>query len=298
MIKTQGAGSAAYGRPVKKRKRKHVGLFLLLLLMTLIAFLFYDSNTRLTTHEYPLYFDNLPSAFDGYRIVQLSDLHAAVFGKENMGFIDAVKKTRPDIIVITGDIINNDNASGDDMGIATPLVRALVDIAPVYYVTGNHEWDSGRVRELLKMLGDSGVTALRNDYARLTIGAASIVLAGVDDPNGPEDMKTPEQLVSDIRNREGAPFIVLLAHRNNYMDRFSRLGLDLVLCGHAHGGMIRLPFLGGLVGPTMEFFPEYTAGVYRSGGTTMLVSRGVGNYTGLPRFLNNPEIPVVILKKS
>ena len=153
----------------------------------------------------PLYFGNLPAAFDGYRLVQLSDVHAAVFGRDNSTLIGAVKDAKPDVIVITGDLINNDNASGDDMGIVTPLIRALVAIAPVYYVTGNHEWDSGRVRELLTMLGGSGVTALRNGYVRLTIGAASIVLAGVDDPNGPADMKTPEQLVSEIRDREGDP---------------------------------------------------------------------------------------------
>ena len=298
MTRTGSSGAPSYGGPVRTRKKKHIGRYLFLLLVLLTAFLFYDSNTRLTTNEYPLYFSALPPAFDGYRIVQLSDVHSAVFGKDNAALVDAVIKAQPDIIAITGDLINNDNASGDDMGIATRLVRELVKLAPVYFVTGNHEWDSGRVRDLLTMFKEYGVTVLRNDYTRLTVGAASIVLAGVDDPNGPADMKTPEQLASELREREGAAFTVLLAHRNTSLIRYSRLGLDLVLCGHAHGGMIRVPFKGGLVGPTMEFFPDYTAGVYNENGTTILVSRGIGNYTGLPRFLNNPEISVVILKKG
>jgi predicted MPP superfamily phosphohydrolase len=179
-----------------------------------------------------------------------------------------------------------------------PLVYKLVKIAPVYYVTGNHEWDAGWIKPLLDMLGEAGVTVLRNDYVRLSVGAASIILAGVDDPNGPADMKTPEALVAEIRAKEGDPFIVLLAHRNNYLDRFSALGINLVLCGHAHGGLIRIPFLGGLFGPSVEFFPKYTAGIYTQGDTTMLVSRGIGNGVPIPRFLNNPEVAVAVLKTS
>jgi predicted MPP superfamily phosphohydrolase len=162
--------------------------------------------------------------------------------------------------------------------------------------SGNHEWDCGWVRQLLRVLEDSGVKVLRNDYARISIGTASIILAGVDDPYGPADMKTPEQLLPEIRKKEGDAFIVLLAHRNNYLDRFSALGVDFVLCGHAHGGQIRLPLIGGLFGPSSDFFPPYTSGVYTEGGTKMLVSRGIGNHTRIPRFLNNPEIPVAVLK--
>lgn len=278
----------------KTKKRCYAGFKIILLLIVLILFLLYDSNTRIAVNDYPLYFSNLPDSFDGYRIAQLSDIHAAVFGNGNTTLINAVKSTNPDIIVITGDLYDG----GDKMDIIEPLVRNLTGIAPVYFITGNHEWDSGNLRDLLNMLDKHGVTILRNDYKRLQLGDDAIILAGIDDPNGPEDMKTPEELISEIRKKAGDPFIVLLAHRNNCLDRFSKLGLDLVLCGHAHGGLVRFPLIGGLIGPSRELFPRYTSGVYLKSSTKMLVSRGIGNQTGFPRFLNNPQIPVIILRKS
>lgn len=280
------------------KRRRHIGLIALLLFVVLIAILFYDSNTRLVVDTFTISFDKLPRAFDGFRIVQLSDIHAARFGKDNSGLLDAVRKANPDIIAVTGDLINNDGGMDADLPVVRPLVQALVEIAPVYYVTGNHEWDSGWTGTLLQMLEDAGVTVLRNDYVRLTAGVSSIVLAGVDDPYGPADMKTPEELLPEIRAKEGDPFIILLEHRSNYLSRFSKLGIDLVLSGHAHGGQIRLPFVGGVFGTSGDFFPRYTAGVYQKRSTKMLVSRGIGNHTPLPRFLNNPEVVVAVLKTA
>jgi predicted MPP superfamily phosphohydrolase len=277
-----------------KRKSRHVGLKILLFLILLVSLMLYDSNTRITVNEYPLYYENLPASFDGYRIAQLSDIHAAVFGQDNAKLIEAVRKAQADIIVITGDLIDDDN----ELGIVGPLIQKLTGIAPVYYITGNHEWDSGGLHDLLELLNDNGVTVLRNDYEKIRIGNDSIVLAGVDDRNGPADMTTPETFISNIRKSEGDPFIVLLVHRNSYLQRYAGLGIDLVLCGHAHGGLIRLPFTEGLIGPAREWFPDTTGGVYTQGGTKMLVSRGIGNHTGVPRFLNNPQVPVVILKKT
>ncbi|NLT14772.1 MAG: metallophosphoesterase [Clostridiales bacterium] len=280
------------------KKRRHTGFIILLLLIMLILLMLLDSNTRVTVDEYPLGYSSLPAAFDGYRIVQLSDIHAAVFGKDNSRLIDAVRKAQPDIITVTGDLVSNIDDMDEALGIVQPLIRSLVNIAPVYYVTGNHEWDSGWVRELLKMLVDSGVTVLKNEYVRLSIGKASIVLAGIDDPNGPADMIPPEAFISQLRMVEGDTFLVLLAHRNIYLNKLSGQGIDLILCGHAHGGLIRLPLAGGLLGPSRELFPPYTSGVYTKGGTKMLVSRGIGNKTGVPRFLNNPQVAVAVLKKA
>lgn len=281
----------------RQKSRRRTGLFLLLL-MVIFAFLIYDSNTRLVTEVYILEYDNLPAAFDGYRLVQLSDIHAAVYGDGNVKLLDEVKKARPNSIVITGDLVSYSDTLDTVYDVTLPLVRSLTAIAPVYYVTGNHEWDNDSVRTLLELLDQSGVTVLRNGYVRLTLGEDTVILAGVDDPNGPRDMKTPEVLIGDIRQAEGDPFIVLLAHRNKYLDRFSSLDIDLVLCGHAHGGIIRLPFAGGLLGPSRELFPDYTDGVYTKGNTKMLVSRGVGNGTGVPRFLNNPQIAVSVLRAA
>jgi predicted MPP superfamily phosphohydrolase len=264
----------------------------LLICAVLVAALTIDSNVRLDVAEYRLYYADLPRSFDGFRVVSLSDVHAAQFGKDNRRLIAAVSDARPDIIAITGDVIDSDG----QLGIVDTLVVGLLEIAPVYYVTGNHEWDSGDIKNLLGLLERRGVTVLRNGYELLERGDGAIVLAGTDDPNGPADMKTPQELVGDIRSAEGGRFIIVLEHRNNHLGLYASLGVDLVVCGHAHGGIARLPFTDGLIGPSREWLPTYTNGVYASGGTKMLVSRGVGNHTGFPRFLNNPHIPVAILR--
>jgi predicted MPP superfamily phosphohydrolase len=282
----------------KTRTRRRSSPVIFILIIALLGVLLYDSNTRLVSDGFTLSYQNLPRAFEGYKIVQLSDLHAASFGSGNSQLLGAVEKEHPNIIVITGDLVTyNDSPAVIDTVIG-PLVKALCRIAPVYYVTGNHEWEYPELRTLLKTLDNAGVTVLRNDYVRLKAGDQQIVLAGVDDPNGPRDKKTPEALIGEIRAAEGDPFIVLLEHRNTFLHRFAALDIDLVLCGHAHGGQIRLPGIGGLIDTTRALFPDYTSGIYMEGSTKMLVSRGIGNGTGVPRFLNNPEVAVVTLRTA
>jgi predicted MPP superfamily phosphohydrolase len=278
------------------KKRHHYLRNFLLLFIVLLAVLMYDSITRIVTTEYELQYENLPSDFDGFRIVQLSDLHGKSFGEDNSKLVDKVQAALPDIIVITGDLIDRD----DQGEFARTLLRQLTDIAPVFYVTGNHEWDSDGLGELLDILDECGVTVLRNEFVTLTRGDSSIVLAGVDDPNGYADMKTPEELVEEVRTAAGDSFLVMLCHRNDKLDLFASLGVDLLLSGHAHGGIIRLPFTDGLVGPARDLLPTYTSGVYTNGTTNMVVSRGLGSNSGYPpiRLLNNPHIPVIILRSA
>ena len=264
-----------------------------------LGVLLYDSNTRLVTSEYELYYDNLPSAFDGYRIVLLADLHGAEHGEDNERLVQRIREADPDIITIAGDLIDDyqpGNTLDQQMEIVETLVSQLVEIAPVYFVTGNHEWATGMVHELFAMLEENGVIVLRNQYRTISIGGDSIVLAGVDDPNGPADMIRPAELVEQVRASENTDFIIMLSHRNNNLRLYSELGVDLVLSGHAHGGMVRLPFTDGLVGPHGELFPTYTSGVYTRGDTNMVVSRGLGNHFGWTRFLNNPQVVVVELR--
>jgi len=261
--------------------------------------LLYDSNTRLVTSEYELYYDNLPGAFDGYRIVLLADLHGAEHGEDNERLVEKVRAANPDIIAIAGDLIDDyqpGNPVEQQIEISRILVTQLVQIAPVYYVTGNHEWATGMIQDIFAMLEESGVTVLRNQHRILTVGSDSIVIAGVDDPNGPADMIRPEELVERIRTNDNPDFIVMLSHRNNNLRLYSELGVDLVLSGHAHGGMVRLPFTDGLIGPHGELFPTYTSGVYSRRDTNMVVSRGLGNHFGWTRLLNNPQVVVVELR--
>ena len=259
-----------------------------------------DSYYRIDVSEYEMSYPNLPDSFDGFRIVVLSDIHAAEFGKDNVRLVDKVEASKPDIIVIAGDFTDQHYGLPIDaqLDIAEKLVLDLLPIAPVYYITGNHEWDEGGIWRLLEMLQERGVSVLRNKYTRLESGGDYIILAGVDDPNGPADMIKPEEFVNRIYDTEGECFVVMLSHRNNNLPLYSRLGVDLVLSGHAHGGIIRLPFTDGLIGPAREWLPSYTNGLYSMGGTNMVVSRGIGNHTGWPRFLNNPHIPIVILRKG
>jgi len=285
----------------KRSDRRRIILFILLIFIVIVAFIFVDSNTRLVTEEFTLYYDTLPGQFDGFRIVVLADIHGAEHGRDNERLITAVKDAAPDIIAITGDLIDRFQAGKPverQLEIAQSLVTDLLQIAPVYYITGNHEWDSGMVMPLLAMLDECGVRVLRNRYMLQEREGEYFILAGVDDPNGPADMMKPHELVENIREYWGDSFIILLSHRNYYLPEYSRMGIDLVLSGHAHGGMIRLPFTDGLIGPQLDFLPTYTDGLYTMDGTDMIVSRGLGNHFGWTRFLNNPQIVVVELRKS
>ena len=286
---------------MKSKRRRRTFLIVLLLLVISAAILVFDSNTRLVTTEYELSYPNLPEQYDGFRIVQLSDLHSSEFGKDNTRLIEKVRDAKPDIIAVTGDLIDRYQIKKPvekQLEVAEALITALVPIAPVYYVTGNHEWDSGVIHPLLDMLEERGVHVLRNQYQRLENGGGAIIIAGAEDPNGPADGIKPADFVEKIFEDEGASFLVMLTHRNNTLPLYSSLGVDLVLCGHAHGGIVRLPFTDGLVGPNFDFLPTYTNGVYTMGTTNMIVSRGLGNHIGWPRFLNNPHIVAAVLKHA
>jgi len=249
-----------------------------------------DSNFRIDVREYEISSDRLPAAFDGFRIVQLSDLHAAGYGAGHERLLRAVRGADPDIIVITGDLTD---APGQ-VGYAAGLTEKLVSVAPVYYVTGNHEWATGEIRELLAALEAAGARTLRNETVELMRSGEHLTLVGLEDPNGPADMATPEEVFG--RLGEEAGYTVVLNHRNDRLERLAALGADLILSGHAHGGIVRLPGTDGLIGPSMDWFPTHTSGVYTSGGSVMVVSRGLGNIAPTFRVLNNVHLPVVILR--
>ena len=232
------------------------------------------------------------------RIVQISDLHGKRFGKDDARLLRAVRQARPDLIALTGDFADELT----ELSALEPLLEGLTALAPVFYVTGNHEWvmDGAQRRELFALLDGCGVVRLRNSWRVLKSGGSRIVLAGVDDPNGPADQKTPEALVAEIRAAEGGDaFILMLAHRNDQLPLWAELGADTVLCGHGHGGIIRLPLLGPVFGTHYELFPDDAEGVYRQGGTAQVVSRGLGQSRRIPfRLMNRPELTLVILERK
>ncbi|MDD6077978.1 MAG: metallophosphoesterase [Clostridiales bacterium] len=278
----------------KKLHSFRIALAVLLMLAALFALLFADSANRLVTTDYTVTSARLPADFDGFRIVQLSDLHAAEFGKDNARLVRAVAAAQPDLIVLTGDFIEAE----DQIPVTLALARQLVPLAPVYFVSGNHDWASHAIHALFDGLADAGVTCLRNEFVTLQRGAGSIVLAGVDDPNGLADMLKPDEVAAAVQAEHPGAFTVLLGHRNYWVEEYPTLPVDVILCGHAHGGVVRLPGVGGLIGTDRTLFPDYTAGMFASGQYQMIVSRGLGQIAQLPRLLNNPEIVCLTLRTT
>lgn len=269
-------------------------LLALLALFALAAGFVYWQNFTLQAEPVELFFESLPPQFDGLRVAELSDLHGRSFGKNNVRLLRTLQKARPDMICICGDLFDEKT----DLTMLEPLLTGLTDIAPVYYVTGNHEWQVKNLREILQKMRAWGVTVLENEERVLSRGGAEMVVAGVHDPCGPYDMKTPAALVRELRSAQGNDFILMLSHRNDELAMWSQLGVQLVLSGHCHGGVVRLPFVGGVFGTRRELFPEYDAGVYRQDGTTLFVSRGLG-YTNVHfRLFNRPHVPIMILRSG
>ena len=287
-------------RPGRNRLRRGRRLVWLLLLPALVVggvFWFRWQCWGLTVTRVEGALSGLPGEFDGYKIVQLSDLHGHEYGEGNSDLLARVAGERPDLIAITGDLIDREG----QLQMVPALAKGLAAIAPTYYVTGNHEWALGtaRVKELKNLLAQCGVTALSNQYEILERDGAQIVLAGVDDPNGYADQTTPEELAARLGSQAPGLYTVLLAHRNDRFDQYAAAGYDFVLSGHGHGGIIRLPFVGGLMGTGRELFPKWTSGLYTLGDSTLFVSRGLGNNTtpvqGF-RIFNRPELAEITLR--
>ena len=282
--------------------RRHRGHPLRRVLLFLIFILFcvgffHWSNHSLQVQRFTFTSPRLPAGFDGCVIVQLSDLHGALFGEDNRDLLKVVAKNRPDYIFLTGDLLDQYRATPHSY--AASLGGALADIAPTYFVTGNHEWALPDVPGLKRALEVAGVQVLTNEYTVLARDGDNAVLAGIDDPNGYADQKTPEEVAEEVRAAFDAPFWMLLAHRNNYFeDEYCRLGADLVISGHGHGGLVRLPFTDGLVSVERTFFPSYTAGFYQAGGADLFVSRGLGNSGRTFRLFNRPQVAVLTLKRE
>lgn len=262
-----------------------------------LAGLIIDSRFRLTVSEYTLNYDKLPDNFRGFRIVQLSDLHMMEFGEDNSRLLSAVAEQGPDIIVLTGDFMNRTGGDGAQAGELRPFLRSLSKIAPCFFVSGNHDWASGEIFDLAEVLEDCGIDYLRNEYIPLERNGDSIVLAGVEDPNGWADMPKPPEFIDIVRQEYPDEFLILLGHRDNWLGKYPDLDVDMIFCGHGHGGVVRLPIIGGLLGMDFKFFPEYDGGVFNGGKYDLVVSRGLGNSNPIPRFLNPPEIVTVILEK-
>lgn len=257
-----------------------------------LALFFHWQQNGIVTETYVIESPGLPAAFDGLRIVHLSDNHGKQFGEDNKALLKAVAQLKPDLIALTGDLIDQ----AEQLSTVPVLARGLAAIAPTYYVTGNHEWAVRRINDLKALLTENGVSVLSGEAALWEKEGAVLAVAGVDDPNGPVDQTTGPDLLETLP----ADYTILLSHRDT-VEEYAGWGYDLVLCGHGHGGILRLPVLDrGLLGTDRSFFPEYDGGVYAfPDGGHCVVSRGLGSNTvPIPAFrlFNRPDLPLIVLK--
>ena len=284
---------------MRKRLRRLWFVLPLILLIGVFVWMLW-TNQALELNTYTISSDRLPESFDGFRIAQISDLHNAQMGADNEKLLQLLRQAQPDMIAITGDLVDSRKT---DTEVALAFVTEAVKIAPCYYVPGNHEARLTEYGALRQALEELGVSVLENTGISFEKDGASIYLAGVLDPAFRADDQTPDEAVIIADQLQDMAldrddFILLLSHRPELLEIYAQHGADLVLSGHVHGGQFRLPGLGGLFAPSQGFFPEYDAGLYTDGATTMLVSRGIGNSLFPLRFNNPPEVLLITLKSA
>ncbi len=269
---------------------------ILAIIISITLGIFYG-NTKIKVSMYDIEDEKIPVSFEDYTIVQVSDLHNATFGKKQETLLGAIEQEKPDMVVITGDLIDS---SSTDVENAMEFVEGAVKLAPVYYVTGNHEAATNKYLELEKQLELAGVTILRNASVEIECEDYSIQLLGVDDPNFTKTDEMFDMSTGIMKNNLEEmditdEYTILLSHRPELINIYSEYSIDLVLSGHAHGGQVIIPFVGGLVAPNQGFFPEYTEGIHEINNTKMIISRGLGNSIIPIRVNNLPELVVIKL---
>ena len=279
-----------------------IGIFILMYL-----YIKYNVNTLEVT-KYVVENKKVPKEFDGYNIVQISDLHSKLFGENNKKLIQKIKSLNPDIVVVTGDLIDGEN---NNYNVALDFMKEISKLYRVYYIIGNHEQKSlikkykDEYKDYFNKLHQIDFVNLDNNKVEIVKGDSNINLYGLTVPYSCykylfDNQETTsididfleEKLVKVDREQ----FNILLAHTPFYFDEYEKWGADLTLCGHVHGGIVRLPLVGGLLSPARKFFPKYDLGEYIKNKSTMIVSKGLGGSKVLIRVNCKPEIVNIKLK--
>lgn len=278
-------------------------IVIVLLLLLVVLLRIYIDNEIPKVSNVEIKSSKLPEVFDGYKIVQLSDLHSKSFGNNNEMLIDMIDKESPNIIVMTGDMVT---ANEKDFTVFYSLVKELIKKYRVYYVYGNHEGElSLKLKsEITAFLKENGVIVLDNDYISIEKNNEKINLYGLcytqkyySYKGGKKHIITENYIKNKLGTIDKNKYNILLTHNPLFFDAYSGYGFDLTLSGHVHGGLIRLPFIGGILSPERKFFPQYSAGVYEKGNSKLVVSRGLSRGTKGFRFFNRPDVVSITLKK-
>lgn len=273
----------------------------LIIVGVLLAIVFFNyQNNNIKTSKILYKNSRIPDSFDQFKIIHISDLHNKKFGNKQIKLLKKIKEENPDIIVVTGDIIDRRRF---DLLVAIDFIKGAKEIAPVYYSAGNHEAWSFKYDEVDQALRLAGAVVLNNESKKIVINGESIDIIGLKDAAFDNSENTKDlNLKNFIENLRGfskpKDFSVLLSHRPEIFKLYSESEIDLVFSGHAHGGQIRLPFIGPLFAPNQGLFPKYTSGVYKRDKTSLVVSRGLGNSLMPIRLFNQPEIVKVVLQKE
>lgn len=256
-------------------------------------------DNRIEVTHYEPKFKNLPEEFDGFRIVHISDLHSDTFP----GLKSEIMALEPDMIVITGDMIHDNDKSFMP---TVRLIAQLAEISPLYMVSGNHDLWNTRFDEFAKSCEDAGAVLMDGKFTEISHNGGKIGLFGVKDPYGKATATIVKSLADSFSLLpEYDGFKMLLFHRANQFDRLKDKGFDLILSGHMHGGQFRIPGIGGLMPPKSSLqdskqiiFPAYCSGTFNHNNTTMIVNRGLGNPMIIPRLYNRPEICLTVLRRA
>lgn len=269
------------GYEIKKYMKIIISISIILIL------LIYENFTMKITNK-SIIDKNIPSEFNGYRILQISDFYNKNFHKKDY-FIKKVGKTNPDIIFITGDIINSRNPNYD---IVEKMLINIVKIAPVYYVTGNHESRLEDFPSFFKKMEKIGINILNDDFKIIKRKNDELNIIGVNDP-----MYFGEKhLYSKLEEyKEKNKYNILLSHRPELFENYVKHGMNLVFTGHTHGGQIRIPFLGAVFAPNQGIFPKYAEGIHKKEDTNMIINKGIGSSLIPIRIFNRAEIVVLTI---
>ncbi len=282
------------------KKKKFIFLAVVAIILVALVIWIAWGNTALELNTYTISSTRLPESFNEFRIAHVSDLHNTEVGKDNEKLLMMLRNADPDMIAITGDLIDSRNT---DIAVALQFVREAVKIAPCYYVTGNHEARVNEYGELKAGMEAAGVTVLEDVRTEISMEGETITLIGVNDPSYQTDYlfgysETIMNTKLEELHTENDGFTILLSHRPELFDTYADHNVDLILSGHAHGGQFRFPFIGGLVAPNQGLFPKYDAGLYTKENTHMIVSRGIGNSILPFRINNRPEVILIELQSD
>lgn len=292
--KSLKSNETAVKPPIEKQQRPRVRRrFIVLAIAAVLLLLLFlgATDNRLTVRRYTVATDKINGTI---RIVMVSDLHSAPFGEDQGELVRAIKKEEPDVVVFIGDMCDN----WEKHELAEDVFRAITPLYPCYYVTGNHEYWTGRSAEIVALFEQYDLTVLSGTSDVLPVNGQSINICGITDADAQfytENGRTTEQQLEALAaTLSDDMFTILLAHRPEFFETYAQYDYDLVLSGHTHGGQIRIPgLINGVYAPNQGWFPKYAGGRYEGNGTVMIVGRGLANNGGaVPRIFNPPELVV------